>query len=299
LSNADLQFFRLGNSSVDTLDTLTPQVSVLAGGQVDGSEEGFLNQDGDSLFLQRFALSTHAGYDPVSAMKFALEHQNPLVTGEVTGGSQYPEASFSLLTIDNPNVLLWALKPAEDGISEGLVVRMWNLSGSAGSFVLTYASGPITSAKKTTHVETPIEEAVITNGQLTGPINGSQMVTFKTQIVTNPPAVTLISFEAVAQGQAVRVYWQTGSEADLVGFDLYRAETLDGLRTRVNLYRIPAQTPGKPQGNFYQYLDTSSVEGKAYYYWLDWIGINGIVLTGPISVRDPYINQVWLPLMKR
>ncbi len=178
LSNADLQFFQLGNSTVDTLDTTTPQVSVLAGGQVDGSGLGIQNQGGDSQFLQRFALQTHGAYDQTAAMKFALEHQNPLVTAPVTGGSQYPEASFSLLTINNPNVLLWALKPAEDGISSGLIARVWNLSSNAGSMALTYAPGAITSAKRTTHVETPIEDAVVSNGQLISSINGSQMLTF-------------------------------------------------------------------------------------------------------------------------
>jgi alpha-mannosidase len=178
LSNADLQFFQLGNSTINTLDTSTAQVSVLAGGQVDRDGMGLLNQGGDSQFLQRFALRTHAAYDQTAAMKFALEHQNPLVTAEVTGGSQYPEASFSLLRLNNPNILLWALKPAEDGIHTGLVARVWNLSSNAGTMTLTYAPGTIMSAKRTTHVETPIEDAMILNGQLTSPINGSQMLTF-------------------------------------------------------------------------------------------------------------------------
>jgi alpha-mannosidase len=188
LSNADLQFFQLGNSTVNSLDTTTPQVSVLAGGQVDGTALGILDQGGDSQFLQRFALQTHSAYDQTAAMKFALEHQNPLVTAQVTGGSLYPEASFSLLSIDNPNILLWALKPAEDGISTGLIARVWNLSSNAGSMALTYAPGAITSANRTTHIEIPIEDAVISNGRLISSINGSQMLTFALKVLagTNP-----------------------------------------------------------------------------------------------------------------
>jgi alpha-mannosidase len=145
---------------------------------VDGTGFGIPNQGGDSQFLQRFALHTHGAYDQTAAMRFALEHQNPLVTAQVTGGSRYPGASFSLLRIDNPHVLLWALKPAEDGIRSGLVARVWNLSPSAGSMMLAYAPGVVTSAIRTTHVETPIENAVVSNGQLTSSINGSQMLTF-------------------------------------------------------------------------------------------------------------------------
>ena len=113
LSNADAQFMRLGNSTADVLDTATPQISVLAGGQVDGVSLGIQDQGGDSHFLQRFALQTHDAYNPTVAMKFALEHQNPLAVALVTGGSQYPESTYSLLTVDNPDVVLWALKPAE------------------------------------------------------------------------------------------------------------------------------------------------------------------------------------------
>ncbi|MBI3243366.1 MAG: twin-arginine translocation signal domain-containing protein [Chloroflexi bacterium] len=98
LSNADCYFMRLGNSTVNTLDTTTPQLSPLVGGQVDGSNFGIPNQDGDTQFRQRFALQTHDAYDPVAAMRFALEHQNPLIVSEVTGGDAYPRNR--LLVVD-------------------------------------------------------------------------------------------------------------------------------------------------------------------------------------------------------
>ena len=60
-------------------------------------------------------------------MRFALEHQNPLTTAIVTGGSAYPENVFAFLSISDPRVLLWALKPADDGAQAGTVVRLWNL----------------------------------------------------------------------------------------------------------------------------------------------------------------------------
>ena len=64
-------------------------------------------------------------------MKFSLEHQNPLVTGLVTGSGwiRTPPA-FSLLETSDPKVLLWSLKPSEDGIGEGLIARFWNVPES-------------------------------------------------------------------------------------------------------------------------------------------------------------------------
>ena len=46
LSNADCSFAKLGSSTAAILDTATPQINVLAGGQVDGRYLGIQNQNG-------------------------------------------------------------------------------------------------------------------------------------------------------------------------------------------------------------------------------------------------------------
>ena len=91
-------------------------------------------------------------------MRFALEHQNPPVTGAVNGRSSasLPLASFSLLTVSNSDVLLWALKPAEEGIGHGVIARLWNASELSASATLTFVSG-LAAAQRTTHIETDVE----------------------------------------------------------------------------------------------------------------------------------------------
>ncbi len=165
ISNPDLAFARLGRSTHHVLDTATPQLSFLAGGQVDGPTLGIPAQNGQTHFLQRFALRAHGGYDPVSAMRFALEHQNPFVTGAILSKQQnaYPETAYSLLTVDNPSVLLWALKPHEDGIANGIVARLWNLAAAPGPVRLAPAM-PLTSARRLTHIETPLEALPVEPG---------------------------------------------------------------------------------------------------------------------------------------
>jgi alpha-mannosidase len=182
ISNADDYFMKLGSSTDSTLDTSTPQINVLAGGQVDGSSLGIPNQNGDSQFMQRFALQTHGAFDKTGAMKFALEHQNPFSTGQVTGTNAfkstaqeaYSENSYSFLNISDANVLLWALKPAEDGIARGVVARVWNMSASPVNYSLSLAPA-LTSAKRITHIETDIADASILNGDLNASANGSQI----------------------------------------------------------------------------------------------------------------------------
>jgi alpha-mannosidase len=195
LSNADCYFMRVGNSDVITLDTATPQLAPLVGGQVDAAHLGIANQAGDSYFLQRFALRTHDAYDTAAAMRFALEHQNPLVTSFVTNGSGYPETSYSLVNISDPNVLLWSLKPAEEGIGQGLIARVYNVTGQATNATLQLANA-ITSAQRASHIETNIEGAPVVDGNLSLSLTPQQYQTFRlftSETISDvPPTVSLI-----------------------------------------------------------------------------------------------------------
>lgn len=180
LSNADAYFMKLGTSGISSLDTATPQFNVLAGGRVDGPGLGIANQGGDSQFFYRFSLSPHGAFNQTTAMKFSLEHQNPFVTGMIEGlgtsNRQYPANNFSFVTISDPNVFLWALKPAEDGISRGIVARVWNQGNSPVGYTLGL-SRPVISAEKLTHIETTIGPASVTSGQLNANINQQQIQT--------------------------------------------------------------------------------------------------------------------------
>jgi alpha-mannosidase len=180
VSNWDDSFMRYGASDLDSLDTTTPQLSVLAGGQTSGPTLGIPNQGGDSYFLQRFAISTHASYNQTAAMKFSLEHQNPLVAGAVAGAGNasrtYPELSYSFVNVSNPNVLLWALKPAEDGIAGGVVARVWNQGDVPANYQISLAR-PIVSADRVTHIETRIASAAVGGGVLNATANQQQIQT--------------------------------------------------------------------------------------------------------------------------
>lgn len=179
LSNADCSFMKLGNSALTYLDTHTSQLSVLAGGQMDGSSLGIPNQGGDSLFTQRFALGTYSNPDASTAMRFSLEHQNPLIAGMVSGTKAiYPEKIYSLLNVNDPDILVWSLKPAEDDLDRGLIVRVWNFANDHSNFNLSFDQD-ITSAYQTTHVETDMGNAKVVNGDLEEYIGHQQIKTFR------------------------------------------------------------------------------------------------------------------------
>lgn len=184
LSNPDLAFGKLGRSTVTNLDTATPQLQMLAGGQIDGPSLGIPGQNGNRHFLQRFALRPHSGYDQTAAMKFAMEHQNPLVTGSIIsqGGGVYPGTNYSLLTVGNTNVLLWSLKVAEEGIDHGVIARLWNLSDKTARTEIVF-SGGLANARRTTHIETDLEAVPLTGtGGLPATFARQQMQTYRLKI---------------------------------------------------------------------------------------------------------------------
>lgn len=103
-------------------------------------------------------------------MKFSLEHQNPLVANFVSGNkSGNGNNIFSLLSINNPNVLLWSIKPSEEGIENGLITRFWNLQNKSSQPKIKL-NKPIGRAWLTSHIET--------NEKLLKPLKGTLPVQF-------------------------------------------------------------------------------------------------------------------------
>ncbi len=185
ISNLDCSFFKLGRSSVYTLDENASQLSALAGGRVDrkwedGGYLGFPNQNGETSFQYHFALTSHqTGFDAVGSMKFSLEHQNPLVTGEASGSkSASKQNQFSLLSVSDPNVLLWSVKSSEEGMVNGLITRFWNM-GSSKSNPEIKLSQNIGSAWQTIHIETNETQLKPLNDKLSVSFNPYQIKTFR------------------------------------------------------------------------------------------------------------------------
>jgi alpha-mannosidase len=179
LSSADCAFMKFGNSTPAVLDTRSPQISVLAGGQVDGPELGIPRQGGEKVITQRFALQCGARFRAAQAMKFALAHQNPLSTGAILGdGVALPENSYSLVQMSNPDVLLWALKPADDGPAQDIIARFWNLSPEAAEISVKFCWAP-RAAKQATHLETDLSSARLEAGVLRASFRSQQMLTFR------------------------------------------------------------------------------------------------------------------------
>jgi hypothetical protein len=86
---------------------------------------------------------------------------------------------------------------------------------------------------------------------------------------TGPTAVGLARLSAEARGKGVLVRWQTSSEAQLAGFDLYR-----GTR-KLNGSMIVARHGGEARGAQYRFLDRTAGSGTSHLYRLELVRPDG------------------------
>lgn len=99
--------------------------------------------------------------------------------------------------------------------------------------------------------------------------------------------VVLKSLSATAVENGILVAWETATETNNLGFNVYRAEAVDGERALLNPELIMSKlAPGDMFGATYEYLDEGAQVGVTYYYWLEDVPLESDVtpgIYGPIS----------------
>ena len=103
-----------------------------------------------------------------------------------------------------------------------------------------------------------------------------------TVFIEGATAITLASFTAEPGVGSVVLTWETGTEIDNAGFNLYRAITPGGPYAKINGVLIAAE--GDPvAGATYSFLDEDLAPGT-YYYKLEDVDLNGVTTRhGPVS----------------
>lgn len=112
-----------------------------------------------------------------------------------------------------------------------------------------------------------------------------------------PAAVKLLTFAARPAASGVLLTWETASEHNNVGFNLYRSASLQERGEKVNAGLIPSRSPGGGEGASYNFLDATARPGQTYFYTLEDVDLNGRrTVHGPAAIS---FWRVYLPLVLR
>lgn len=103
-----------------------------------------------------------------------------------------------------------------------------------------------------------------------------------------PNAVDLLSFDALRKPRKAILSWETASELNNVGFNIYRSGFEDGILKKRNAEIIPAEALGSTMGAVYEFTDKPLKPWKTYFYWLETVDTKGnTTLSDPIKVKPP------------
>ncbi|MEB2308806.1 MAG: SBBP repeat-containing protein [Candidatus Brocadiaceae bacterium] len=128
-----------------------------------------------------------------------------------------------------------------------------------------------------------------TANAIDGSFNGGYWDAFVTKIGdSTPTVVALVSFSANGNADGkVTLRWQTATEIDNAGFNIYRAKRRDGPYKKINTTPIPAQGNATTGAN-YSYEDTPPAKG-AYHYKLEDVDIS--TMHGPKKAKVKIKNR--------
>ncbi|MCX5905364.1 MAG: hypothetical protein NTV89_18275 [Proteobacteria bacterium] len=105
--------------------------------------------------------------------------------------------------------------------------------------------------------------------------------------------IELYSFTASAGNQKVILQWETASETDNVGFNIYRAVAENGEYVKINYSLIPANGSAS-QSAPYTFVDEKVQNRKTYFYKLEDLDLNGnSTMHGPVSATPRWIFGIF------
>ena len=87
--------------------------------------------------------------------------------------------------------------------------------------------------------------------------------------------ITLASFTARPGSYQVTLEWETASEIDNAGFNIYRSDSKDGDYEQINDSLIVAEGSAT-EGSVYEFVDEDVEKRRRYWYLLEDVDLNGL-----------------------
>lgn len=189
-------------------------------------------------------------------------------------------------------------------------INVTTLNSNDNSVCLTTSTGQTVTCGATTGLLTCTANNVPNTSTVTwdissysGSCSGGSKKTQGPTGTVSPLAVQLAAFTAVAGRAHVDLAWETVSEQDNAGFNLYRARLASGVWTKLNLQIIPSAAPGSSEGHAYAWLDLTADPASAYAYRLEAVDLAGNAETVGMTRVTPEPAggslRLWLPRVGR
>jgi alpha-mannosidase len=153
-------------------------------GFIGGYEPGTSSDMGLELGQERtfqYALVPHAGsWQQASVFRAGLEFNNPLVVRPLDQHPGKLAKKWGYLEVSNPNVVMSALMPAEDG--NGLIVRLYEAAGQAADEVRVHFADPVTSVSEVNLMEDRVGPVSVQNNSIQFAMRPFEIKTFRLQL---------------------------------------------------------------------------------------------------------------------
>jgi len=105
-----------------------------------------------------------------------------------------------------------------------------------------------------------------------------------------------IIISQLSRPTTIRIDWETETEIDTAGFNIYRSESIDGAYVLLNETLIPS-TGNSVSGARYSFTDEDVVAGNTYFYRLEDIELdNSTEQHAPIEYAAPLVSW-WVPIV--
>lgn len=215
--------------------------------------------------------------------------------GDISSVTNYAPATLNFtsgtFSVGQACVRVTDAKQSDNTSTTNYLTRYWTatqsgISGFSADTSFTYVDADVVGDENLIYTGqwngtawTMLDQADAANNTIGGVVSSFSDFTGGEQAVL---AVTLASFGAQAGVDRVVLAWETVSEVDNAGFNLYRGDDAAGPQTL--LAYVPSQAPGSTQGFSYSYDDLDVQPGRTYWYWLEDVSLSGATtLHGPVS----------------
>jgi glycosidase len=113
----------------------------------------------------------------------------------------------------------------------------------------------------------------------------------------SPTAVTLADFSGSASVGHIALEWRTEQETGNQGFNIYRSDSPEGVRTKLNDSLIASEEGSSLEGAGYSFVDFSAAPGVQWYYWLETVSVTGLrQVYGPLVAASSY--GLFIPIIR-